>query len=399
MGVAARVSTRVSKPACGTDMTFLRSELEDLESSHLRRSLRTHSECPGREIEIDGAEVLNFSSNNYLGLAGHPAVADGARAALCAGSGSTASRLVTGNLDVHEALEVQLASFHRLEAARLFGSGYQANLGLVSCLAGPEDLVISDRLNHASIIDGIRLSKATCRIADHCSVESVREHLRASKSFRRRFVITDSVFSMDGDSPDLLALRSLCDEFDAFLIVDEAHASGCIGSGRGICADLGVVPDALSSGLGKAFGSYGGYVAGSRDLVEVLLNKARSFVFSTALPPAVVGAGLASLGVIESPEGTALRADLKSRIGQLRDGLQELGKLEVGAGDAPIFPFVVGSATAAVSLCDDLLRNGVFCQAIRPPTVEAGKSRLRIALSSLHTEDDVSRLLAALKHV
>ena len=380
-----------------SDMTFLRAELEDLEASHLRRSLRTHSECPGREIQIDGVQVLNFSSNNYLGLAAHPAVAEGARVALAAGSGSTASRLVTGNLDLHEALEAQLASFHGLEAARLFGSGYQANLGLISCLAGPDDVVISDRLNHASIIDGIRLSKAACRIADHCSVASIREHLQASTSFRRRFVVTDSVFSMDGDSPDLRALRSLCDEFYAFLIVDEAHASGCIGSGRGICADLGVVPDALSSGLGKAFGSYGGYVAGSRDLVEVLLNRARSFVFSTALPPAIVGAGLASLAIVECSEGVSLRAGLKSRIAQLRNGLRELGKLEAGAGETPIFPFVVGSATAAVSLCDELLRNGVFCQAIRPPTVEIGKSRLRIALSALHTEDDVARLLAALE--
>lgn len=377
-------------------MSFLRSELEGLENQHLRRSLRSHSDCPGREIEIDGASALNFSSNNYLGLAGHKALAGGARASLRAGTGSTASRLVTGNLDLHEQLEEALASFHGVEGTRLFGSGYQANLGLLSCLANSEDLFVSDKLNHASIIDGIRLSKATCRIAAHCSLSSVREHLVESSGFRRRFVVTDSVFSMDGDSPDLIGLRALCDEFDAFLVVDEAHATGCLGSGKGLCHEVGIVADATVGGLGKAFGSYGGYVGGSRDLVEVLLNRARPFVFSTALPPAVIGASLAAVGVLETAEGAQLRSTLAARIVQLREGLAKIGKLAAGAGHSPIFPFVVGKPEDAVQLCDDLLSKGIYCQAIRPPTVEPGTSRLRIALSALHQADDIERLVSAL---
>jgi 8-amino-7-oxononanoate synthase len=377
-------------------VSFLRAELESLEAQHLRRSLRSHSECPGREIEIDGTRALNFSSNNYLGLAGHKALADGARESLKVGTSSTASRLVTGNLELHERLEERLAVFHGLEAVRLFGSGYQANLGLISCLANADDLVVSDKLNHASIIDGIRLSKATCRIAEHCSLPSVRQLLAKSKGFRRRFVVTDSVFSMDGDSPDLRGLRALCDEFDAFLVVDEAHASGCLGLGKGLCAELGVVPDALVGGLGKAFGSYGGYVGGSRDLAEVLLNRARSFVFSTALPPAVLGASLAAVDVVASSEGESLRAVLLSRMAQLRDGLAKCGKLESGAGCSPIFPFLIGQPEDAMRVCEGLLAQGIHCQAIRPPTVEVGTSRLRIALSALHTKDDVDQLLQAL---
>lgn len=377
-------------------MSFLRSELEGLESQHLRRSLRRHSDCPGREIEIDGKSALNFSSNNYLGLAGHKALADGARTSLRAGTGSTASRLVAGNLDLHEQLEEALASFHGLEAVRLFGSGYQANLGLLSCLANANDLIVSDKLNHASIIDGIRLSKATYKIAAHCSLTSVREHLEGSIGFRRRFVATDSVFSMNGDSPDLPGLRALCDEFDAFLVVDEAHATGCLGMGKGLCHQVGVVADAMVGGLGKAFGSYGGYVGGSRDLVEVLLNRARPFVFSTALPPAVVGASLAAVGVVEGVEGVQLRMALEARIFQLRDGLAKMGKLTKGAGHSPIFPFLVGKPEDALHLCEELLGKGVYCQAIRPPTVEPGTSRLRIALSALHTADDIDRLVDAL---
>lgn len=377
-------------------MSFLRSELDSLQSQHLRRKMRAHSACPGRWIDIDGSRLLNFSSNNYLGLAGHEELARGAQLALASGCGSTASRLVTGNLELHEELEAVLAEFHDLEAVRLFGSGYQANLGLISCLANAEDLVVSDRLNHASIIDGIRLSRATCRISDHASLASARQALEDSSRFRRRFVVTDSVFSMDGDTPDLRGLRALCDEFDAFLIVDEAHAAACLGRGAGLCAEQGVIPDALSSGLGKGFGSYGGYVAGSSDLVEYLMNRARSFVFSTALPPAVLGAGLSSVRIVASAEGDALRIALRDRIGQLREGLKALGKLEPGAGSTPIFPIVVGSAEDAMTLCGRLIAQGVFCQAIRPPTVQAGGSRLRIALSAAHTQEDVEALLAGL---
>ncbi len=406
-------------------MRFLEDELAALEAQDLRRALRRHRDCPGRFIEVDGERLLNFSSNNYLGLAGSPRMAEAAARALSAGTGSTASRLVTGNLDAHEALEADIAALHGLPAARLFGSGYQANVGLLSCLAGPDDLIVSDRLNHASIIDGIRLSKATCRIAEHASIASFAQHLReafpeveppslleqathdagaaspnssvVSHRYRRCFVVTDSVFSMDGDLAPLEALRSLCDHYGAFLIVDEAHAVGCLGSGRGICHEVSVVPDAVTGGFGKALGCYGGYVAGSKALCELLLNRARSFVFSTALPPAVVGCGREAIAMVREADGSERRQRLEDRIRQMADGLSLLGKLERGAGRSPIFPFLVGEPTATLALTERLRSAGYFCQAIRPPTVPSGTSRLRIALSSEHEAEDITGLLGALR--
>ena len=376
-------------------MNFLKKELRQLRASHLRRKLRSHDDRPGRLIEINGKPVLNFSSNNYLGLAGHPDLARGSQAALAQGTGATASRLVTGNLAIHEALEASLAKLHDLPAARLFNSGYQANLGLISSVAGPKDLLVSDKLNHASMIDGSRLSKAQIRVAEHADPSSVAMHLENNPA-RRKFVLTDSVFSMDGDLAPLKELRTICDKHDAFLIVDEAHAVGVLGQGAGLCAELGVVPDALVGGLGKAFGGFGGYVAGSEDLAEFLLNRARSFVFSTALPPAVVGSSQAAVVLLEGEVGVRLRWQLFQRIEQLRDGLAGLGFLAAGAGHSPIFPIIIGDAAATVERTKFLLGRGVFCQCIRPPTVERGKSRLRVALSAEHTEQDVEKLLAAL---
>ncbi len=378
-------------------MSFLRAELTKLDQTQLRRKMRTHTDCPGRTIEIDGRACLNFSSNNYLGLADHEELKQGAREALVMGAGSTASRLVTGNTSLHEQLESELAAFHNVESVRLFGSGYQANVGLLSCLANSEDLIVSDQLNHASLIDGIRLSKAACRVTEHLSLDAVRVALEGSASFRRRFVVTDSVFSMDGDSPDLVGLRQICDQMDAFLVVDEAHAVACLGAGAGLCFELGIVPDALVGGLGKGFGSYGGYVAGSSDLTEYLLNRARSFVFSTALPPAILGAGLAALRLVGGDEGEQRRLQLRLRIGELKQGLDTMGRLEVGSGATTIFPFLVGAAGEALELGERLLTEGIYCQAIRPPTVEVGRSRLRIALCADHTKQDIQELLSALQ--
>ena len=378
-------------------MSFIKEMLDQLEGGHLRRTLTQHDDQPGRKIEINGKLVLNFSSNNYLGLALHPTLIEASQLALQGGTGSTASRLVTGNLALHEKLEAGLAKLHGVAGARLFNSGYQANLGLISCLAGPQDLIVSDRLNHASVIDGCRLSRARILVADHAEPASFRKLLSSAGEFRRRFVVTDSVFSMDGDIAPLEALRALCDEFEAMLIVDEAHAVGALGpGGAGICAAMGIKADALVGGFGKAFGSYGGYVAGSEDLCEYLLNRARSFVFSTALPPAVVAASLAALTLLTSEEGEVQREALAARIKQLRAGLAELKLLEPGAGQSSIFPVIAGDAETALGASQRLLQAGVFCQAIRPPTVEKGKSRLRIALSALHTADDLAQLLGVL---
>jgi 8-amino-7-oxononanoate synthase len=378
-------------------MSFIKEMLAQLSEQHLRRTLTQHDDQPGRMITIEGKQVLNFSSNNYLGLALHPRLIEAARDALGGGTGSTASRLVTGNLALHEKLETGLAKLHGVSGARLFNSGYQANLGLISSLAGPEDLIVSDQLNHASVIDGCRLSRARVLVADHADLASFRRLLATSEACRRRFVVTDSVFSMDGDLAPLVALRELCDEQDAMLIVDEAHAVGALGpNGAGICAALGVEADALVGGFGKAFGSYGGYVAGSSELCEYLLNRARSFVFSTALPPAVAAASLEALHLLTGEEGNSKRATLDQRITQLRNGLDDLNLLEAGAGQSSIFPIIAGKAETAIRASDSLRRAGVFCQAIRPPTVAQGRSRLRIALSALHTEADVDRLLTGL---
>jgi len=379
---------------------FLADELEALESAHLRRSLRQHDDQPGRLIEVDAKPRLNFSSNNYLGLALRPELVEAARESLEMGTGSTASRLVTGNLGLHEDLELALAKFHGCEAVRLFNSGYQANIGLISAVAGPGDLILSDQLNHASVIDGCRLSKAEIRVYPHSDPQAVAAELQASHSGGRRFVISDSVFSMDGDMAPLRELREVCDQHEAFLIVDEAHAVGALGpTGAGICAMAGIRPDALVGGLGKSFGSMGGYVAGSVDLCEFLLNRARSFVFSTALPPAVAAASLAAVALLSKSAGDDLRATLNDRIDQMRDGLQALSLLSSGAGQSPIFPILTGSPAKTLECSQGLLDRGFFCQGIRPPTVEKGKSRLRVALSALHQPEDVEELLAALSEV
>ncbi|MBL4636933.1 MAG: 8-amino-7-oxononanoate synthase [Kofleriaceae bacterium] len=379
-------------------MDFLKADLEQLAGLGLTRSLRRHDDRPGRLIEIDGNTVLNFSSNNYLGLANHPDIVAASKEALVCGTGSSASRLVTGNLALHQELESELADFHGVEAVRIFNSGYQANIGLIACIAGDGDLIVSDELNHASMIDGCRLSRAAVSVYQHCNVDSLRECFGRAGPVRRIFVLTESVFSMDGDCAPLEQLRAVCDEFGAFLVVDDVHSLGVFGAqGAGLCAELGVVPDALVGGLGKAFGSFGGYVAGSQLLSEFLLHKARSFVFSTGLPAAVLGASIAALRVIRSVEGQARRETLQKRISQFRLCLEPLGLLETNSGFSPIFPIVVGNSTTAMNLTELLLSEGVFCQAIRPPTVKEGTARLRVSLSSLHTEEDIDTLICCLR--
>ncbi len=378
-------------------MKFLRNELEALKEQGLQRSLRRHNDSPGRTIKMGGISCINFSSNNYLGLANHPELVLAAKNALVHGTGSSASRLVTGNLALHEQLESSLADFHTMPAARLFNSGYQANIGLLSCLSQKGDLIVSDALNHASMIDGCRLSKADLNIVPHRDLDSYESCLRNSKA-KRTFLITEGVFSMDGDLAPLKELRTLCDRYGAFLIVDDVHALGVLGKkGAGLASQCGVIPDAIVGGLGKAFGSCGGYVAGSKELAEYLLHKARSFVFSTALPASVLAASLAAISIVKSEEGRARQGELQSRIEEMREGLSRLGRLGPGAGHSSIFPVLVGDSMEAVQLTQTLLEQGIFCQAIRPPTVPKGTARLRIALSSEHRAEDVRLFLHLLE--
>jgi 8-amino-7-oxononanoate synthase len=352
-------------------------------------------------VVVDGREAINFSSNNYLGLADSEELRAAARLALEEdGAGSGASRLIVGNLRPHRRLEAQLATFHVVEAALLFNSGYQANVGALSALAGPEDVILSDQLNHASLIDGCRLSRARVEVYSHADVDDLQRRLRASRSARRRFIVTDSVFSMDGDLAPLRELRAVADAHDAALIVDEAHATGVRGpGGRGLAAELGVNPDVHVATFSKAFGGFGAYAAGSRTLVEYLLNRARSFVFTTALPPSVAAMAAAAIHVSASDRGEALRRSLEARIAQFAGGLESQGLLRHGAGSSPIFPVHVGDDRRVMELSDALLARGIFAQGIRPPTVPPGTARLRFSLMATHTSEQIDRALQALSEL
>ncbi len=344
--------------------------------------------------------ALSFCSNDYLGLADHPdLLAAAAAAAERHGFGAAASRLLSGHLPPHRDLEQALAALVRLPAALLYPTGYQANLGVVTSLAGPEDLIVSDQANHASLIDGCRLSRATIRVYGHLDVHAAAEALRTPGSFRRRFLITESLFSMDGDPAPLPDLQRLTQESGATLIVDEAHALGVLGpDGRGLCQQSGVVPDVLIGTLGKAFGSLGGFVAGAEILRNHLVNRSRTFIYTTATPPPIAAAALAAVRLSLSAEGARRRAALTRNVRILHAALARLPLPHpLPALGGPILPIVVGSDQAAVALARRLDQRGFFVPAIRPPTVAEGTARLRITLSAAHTETDVASLAAALE--
>lgn len=352
-----------------------------------------------RELEADGllrspnlldAECLVLSSNDYLGYARRPI--EGLRQA--AGSGS--SRLVAGNHECHVKAERVLADWVGLESALLFSSGYAANVGLLSALVGSEDVVISDVLNHASIVDGCRLSRARVVVVPHLDASAVEHSLRGASGARRRWVVTESYFSMDADTPDLRALRRLCDDHDAGLIVDEAHALGVFGArGAGFCAQTGIAPDALVGTLGKAVGLQGAFVAGPEVLRQWLWNRARSFVFSTGLSPVLAAA--ATERVPEVQADNAARSRLLAVAARLRGAIEEGGGRVLGLG--PIIPWVVGSASKAVELSGALLQRRIAVPAIRPPTVPPGSSRLRVSASASLTDAEVDQASRAIREV
>jgi 8-amino-7-oxononanoate synthase len=378
----------------------LGDELDRLSAGGLRRELRRWVGPHGPTIELGGRRLASFSSNNYLGLAGHPALSDAAARSVAEnGLGSAASRLIAGNHAEHEALETDLAAFHRAEAALLFNSGFQANVGVIPAVVGRGDLVLSDRLNHASLIDGCRLSRAAVEVYPHLDV-AVLEHILAARRpvARRALVVTESVFSMDGDRAPLDRIGEVCRRNGAWLMVDEAHAVAALGpGGRGIAAEAGVVPDILVGTLGKAFGTFGAYVAGSRVLRQLLIHRARSFVFSTALPPAIAAAGRAAVALVAGPDGERRRADLAGHIERFAAALAGAGLLAEGAGRSAIFPVILGSEHRTMEAAADLATQGFHVQGIRPPTVPAGSSRLRISLMATHAADAIDSLAAALR--
>ena len=372
------------------------AELASLRARGLLRSLEPLRSPQGVEIELrPGERLINFSSNDYLGLARDPrlaqALADGARAW---GAGAGASRLVCGDFVPEHQLERELARFEESEAALLFGSGYAANCGILPAFAGPEDLIVSDALNHASIVDGCRLSHARIEVYPHADAGAAARLLRTAA--RRKLVVTDAVFSMDGDRAPLRDLASLCAAAGALFIVDEAHATGLLGPrGAGLSAEQGVAPDLRMGTLSKAFGVAGAYAAASRPVCELLVNRARPLIFSTALAPALACAALESLRILSGPEGDERRARLWSNVRRFAAGLQAAG-ISAGEG-SPIFPVLLGAPERAIAAAARLREQGVLAKAIRPPTVPPGTSRIRFALSAAHTEAHIDAALAALR--
>nr|WP_279342533.1 8-amino-7-oxononanoate synthase [Geotalea sp. SG265] len=354
-------------------------------------------------VILDGREVLLLCSNNYLGLADHPQLKEAAiKAVERFGAGSGAARLVSGNMELHVQLEERIAAFKGTEAALIFNSGYAANTGIISAIAGRGDLIFSDRLNHASIVDGALLSRAKVIRYPHNDIKALRRLLEEHRgTVGRRLIVADGVFSMDGDLAKLAGLVTLKEEFGALLMVDDAHGTGVLGEhGRGSAELCGVMDriDIHMGTLGKALGSFGAYAAASKEIIDFLVNKARSFIFSTSLPPAVLAASIAAFDVVDSPTGADLRKRLAANSCQFKEGLEKVGFNTMGS-ETQIVPAFVGGAEETMEFSRRLLDEGIFVQGIRPPTVPVGSCRLRCTLMAAHTEADVDRAVTAIAHV
>jgi glycine C-acetyltransferase/8-amino-7-oxononanoate synthase len=375
-----------------TTMSDIEERLDELERLGLHRRLRTVSGPQGPRVLLDDKPVLLLCSNNYLGLADHPQVREAAAdAAMRLGVGAGASRLVSGTMSIHRELERRLAAFEGSEACLLFGSGYLANLGTIGALAGPGDTIFSDELNHASIIDGCRASRAEVVVYRHLDSDHLERCLHEHGGKARRVIVSDSVFSMDGDVAPLGRIVELAHAYDARTIVDEAHATGALGDGgRGAVAQAGLQGkiDVLIGTLGKALGSYGAYACASEEMTRLLINTARPLIFSTAPSPPSAAGALAALELLEAePERVS---HLRKAARTLRGALAERG-FAVERSEMHIVPLVVGDSEAAMRLCQGALERGVFAQAIRPPTVAEGTSRLRLATMASHETTDLSQ--------
>lgn len=422
--------TELPGPATECDsLDWIDDELADLDRQSLRRMRRVCRRVDAAHIEVDGRTYINFASNDYLGLADHPrVVAAAAAAARDEGWGSGASPLVTGRHAAHERLEARLAEFMNAEAALLYPTGFAANLGTIGALVGRGDVVFSDALNHASLIDGCRLSRAAIEVYYHNDLETLASKLDspAARTARRRLIVSDALFSMDGDAAPLQELCDLAERSGAMLMVDEAHALGVVGAGgRGVCEALGVEErvGVRVATLSKSLGSSGGFVVGSHKLIDWLANRARSYVFSTAGTPAAAAAAMAALDVIvDEPQrreqlherfhglvrslaaqgwrlsagSNVAQSSRTQRSGDFSNGAAILSQAanlpEVGA----IVPVIVGPSEQALALAARLVERGLWVPAIRPPTVPDGTARLRISLSSAHTAEMLARLVEAL---
>jgi glycine C-acetyltransferase/8-amino-7-oxononanoate synthase len=380
-------------------MFDLNDELQALKNAGLLRKVPGVEARSATHIRIDGRELLLMASNDYLGLSQHPQlISAGARAAEQWGAGSGAARLISGSSALFDALEKRLADFKHTQAALVFSTGYMANLGLLSALAGADDIIFSDELNHASIIDGCRLSRARVSVYPHVDIAALETQLQQSGHYRRRIIVTDALFSMDGDIAPLPRLLELARTHDAVLIVDDAHGTGVLGpDGRGTIAHFGLKDCnrlIVMGTMGKALGCFGAFVAGSRVLIDYLVNRARSFIFTTAMPPANVASALAALDLVE--QEPTLRERLQENTDFMHSELRSLG-FDLGSSQTQIIPIMAGEASTAVAMAADLMEQGIFLQAIRPPTVPQGAARLRLTITALHTRQQLEQVVTALK--
>jgi glycine C-acetyltransferase len=382
---------------------FLDDEVDALRTKHLYRALRVHTSAQGPEVDVDGRHVVSLSSNDYLGLTHHPRVRAAAEAAVREfGVGSGAVRTIAGTLSMHEALEAELAAFKQVPAVLTFQSGFTANTGLIPTIAGENDLIVSDSLNHASIIDGIRLSKAARKVYPHAEVAALRDVLAeatGSGTYRLILVVTDGVFSMDGDIAPLPAIVEAAEAAGAAVLVDDAHGSGVLGrDGRGIVDHFGLhgrVHIQVGT-LSKAVGSLGGYVAGPTGLREILTQRSRPFLFSTSHPPAVVAACREALCVMQEEPG--LQATLWANTRRFKAELARLG-FDTGRSETPITPVMMGNPETAMAFSDRLMEEGVFAQPVVFPTVAMDKARIRTIVTAAHTDAHLDAALSAFARV
>ncbi len=379
---------------------FFGREIERLKRKDSYRWLRGMEGATGPRMQVDGREVIVLCSSNYLGLANHPRLKTAAieatdRLGVC----SAASRLIAGNNELYRMLEERLAAFKGRGAALVYSTGYMANLGVISALVKEGDVVYTDALSHASIIDGCRLSRAAVKIFPHNDLDALKDLLKSDKGFRRKLIVVDGVYSMEGDLAPLPDLTKLAKSYDALLMLDDAHGTGVLGEeGGGTSEHFGLKgPDAVDieiGTLGKALGSFGAYVVGSRDLREYLINRSRSFIFTCALAPSALAAAIAALEVLQQEPGH--RQQLWANVRHFREGLYRLG-LSTEPSVTHILPVMTYERQRTMELCERLLELGIFCQGIRPPTVPPGTCRLRFTVTAEHTRADLDQALGAIE--
>ena len=380
-------------------MFDFKNELNSIKEAGLYRKLLPVSSGSGPKIRVNGKEMLMLASNDYLGFCSHPEIKKASQSAIEKwGAGTGAARLINGNLSLFDALEKKLAASKQTEDALVFSTGYMANAGLLSALTTKEDIIYSDGLNHASIIDGCRLSRAKTKVYPHKDIKTLESFLQEKTVYRNRLIVTDGVFSMDGDIAPLPDLLSLAEKYGANIIIDDAHGTGAIGkTGKGTLEHFGIENTErviIMGTMGKAMGTFGAFAAGTKELKEYLINRSRSFIFTTALPPSVLAASIEALNISENEPGIVQR--LKDNAVFMREGLISLG-FNTLESETQIMPIMIGSPSDAVNMAKELFDKGLFIQAIRPPTVPNGSSRLRLTIMATHEKQDLEQALDILK--